>query len=354
MGNLTAAVQGAVPLVLIYIFAAVPAAIIQKSGMSENLAKYLLPATAKTAGPALALLAAFGTAFLITFIVGSTTAIATTLIGAFAPTLLAFGQSTLIYVALEKDKFGSYVYLYSATKDGKFRPDREIICYEGPPGTGKTTFVQNLSRAMGRGEPQIVPCAGLKEFKNYSILGSEDKPSSDEQVQRDLIKLFQMYKNKNNDQSEKLFDKYYQMDIELDHLTFFSTVNYPEQLVPALKNEVEMRKLEDYSEEDKIAILKLKKKEIEAEIKKIYGEEKEIIPAEIIQQLPKYIKEKGIRQAERVLYKIKKEYINARENGREFSLGNPQEWLKKNVLAYQESFQPDWKHYGLFFLGGII
>src|SRR5437868_2845308 len=68
----------------------------------------------------------------------------------------------------EKDKFGSYVYLYSATKDGKFRPTKEIICYEGPPGTGKTTWVQTLSRAMGRGEPQIVPCAGLKEFKNYS------------------------------------------------------------------------------------------------------------------------------------------------------------------------------------------
>lgn len=100
MGNLTAAIQGSIPLVLIYIFAAVPAAIIQKSGMSENLAKFLLPTTAKTAGPALALLAAFGTAFLITFIVGSTTAIATTLIGAFAPTLLAFGQSTLIYAAL--------------------------------------------------------------------------------------------------------------------------------------------------------------------------------------------------------------------------------------------------------------
>lgn len=285
----------------------------------------------------------------------------------------------------EKEKFGDHVYLYSAVKDGKFHPKREIICYAGAPGTGKTTFVKTLNEAMGRGELQTVACAGLKEFKDYSILGDENKPSlvawaikqngyknpiilldelekiSDEQVQRDLIELFKMYVNKKEGKEEqettskKLFDKYYQMDIELDHITFFATVNYPNQLVPAFKNEVEMRKLEDYSDKDKEAILKLKKQEIEAEIKKLYPEQKkEIIPAEIIKELPKYIKEKGIRQAERVLYKIKKEYIDARENGREFSLGNPKEWLKKNVLAYQESFHPTWKHYGLFILGGII
>jgi ATP-dependent Lon protease len=77
----------------------------------------------------------------------------------------------------EKEKFGNYVYLYSAVKDDKFHPDREIICYAGAPGTGKTTFVKTLNRAMGRGELQIIPCAGLKEFKDYSILGDENKPS---------------------------------------------------------------------------------------------------------------------------------------------------------------------------------
>ncbi|CAG8679294.1 6549_t:CDS:1, partial [Cetraspora pellucida] len=148
----------------------------------------------------------------------------------------------------------------------------------------------------------------------------------DEQVQRDLIELFKMYKNKGEGKSKKLFDKYYQMDIELDYITFFATVNYSDQLVPALKKEVEMRKLEDYSDEDKEKILELKKKDIEDEIKKIYPDEKnEIIPQEIIKMLPKYINEKGIRQTERVLFKIKKEYIEARENGQEFSLGDPKE-----------------------------
>src|SRR6185312_7099023 len=101
------------------------------------------------------------------------------------------------------------------------------------------------------------------------ILLDELEKVEDEQVQRDLIKLFGLYKNKEGVEkkeyhSKKLFDKYYQMDIELDHITFFATVNFPQNLVPLLKNEVKMRSLENYTYEEKVAILELKKKEIEA------------------------------------------------------------------------------------------
>nr|CAG8442415.1 7930_t:CDS:2 [Entrophospora candida] len=114
-----------------------------------------------------------------------------------------------------------------------------------------------------------------------------------------------MYKNeeggKQKEESKKLFDKYYQMDIELDHISFFATVNYPQDLVPLLKNGVDMRVLEDYTNQEKEQILRLKKEEIEQEIKKMnYGEEKDIIPEKIIEELPNYIREDGIRQAERI------------------------------------------------------
>ena len=77
----------------------------------------------------------------------------------------------------EKDKFGDYVYLYSNVKDGKFKPKKEIYCLHGEPGTGKTTLFKTVNRAMDRGELQIISCAGLREFKDYSILGDENKPS---------------------------------------------------------------------------------------------------------------------------------------------------------------------------------
>ena len=282
----------------------------------------------------------------------------------------------------EKDKFENYVYLYAATKDGRFRPKREIICYAGAPGTGKTTFVKKLKDAMGV-PLKLIPCTRLKESSEFSILGDENKPSlpawvmkekgcknfiilldegekvRDEQIQRDLVELFKLYLNKEGEkkgetESKKLFDKYYQMDIELDHILFFMTVNYSEDLVPLLKNNMEMRRLEDYKTEEKIEILKLRKAEIEKKWEAVYGEKKELIPDQIIELLPQYIKEGGIRQTERVLYKIESEWLNARKSGQEFSLGNPQEWLKKNVLAYQENFSPKWKHYFLFSLWAII
>ena len=99
IGSLTTSIQNAIPLLLVYIFAAVPATIIKKSGMSDNLAGILLPKTAKGAGSSFALLSVFGISFLLTFIVSSV-AIAIALVAAFAPILLAFGESTLIYGAI--------------------------------------------------------------------------------------------------------------------------------------------------------------------------------------------------------------------------------------------------------------
>src|SRR5581483_7389018 len=95
-----------------------------------------------------------------------------------------------------------------------------------------------------------------KGCKNFIILLDEGEKVRDEQIQRDLVELFKLYLNKEGEEkgetkSKKLFDKYYQMNIELDHILFFMTVNYPEDLVPLLKNNMEMRRLEDYSDEEK-------------------------------------------------------------------------------------------------------
>jgi ATP-dependent Lon protease len=132
-----------------------------------------------------------------------------------------------------------------------------------------------------------------------------------------------MYKNEGEDRSKELFDAYYDMNIELDHVSFFATVNYPENLAPLLKKNVTMNNLEDYKTEEKIEILKLKKTEIEQRIQKIYGKEaKDFIPDELIKELPNYIREDGIRQSERVLLKIGEEYVFARERGKNFKIEN--------------------------------
>jgi hypothetical protein len=54
------------------------------------------------------------------------------------------------------------------------------------------------------------------------------------------------------------------------------------------------------------------------------------------------------------LLKIGEEYVFARERGKNFKIENSKQWLKNNVLAYQEKFRADKKHYFLYVLWGII
>jgi ATP-dependent Lon protease len=142
----------------------------------------------------------------------------------------------------EKKKFLNHIKLYKITS-GNFLPKKEVICYFSAPGMGKTTFVKALADAMGRG-CETVPLSGFQETSEYSILGDENKPSlvawaikkngcknpvilldelekaQDSKIQKELLELFKKYKNK-----EKFTDRYFQKEIELEHITFFATVN---------------------------------------------------------------------------------------------------------------------------------
>lgn len=277
------------------------------------------------------------------------------------------------HIGFEKEKewFKDQVYLYSATQ-GNFTPVREVICYVGAPGTGKTTFIYRLSRATGR-PCQTIACAGQSDFNQFSILGSKDKPSlvawaikksgcrnplilldelekvSNHQILKDLIKLLSLYRQK-----EKLFDPYFQTEIDLSQITFFATVNYAEELPLLLANNLLIRKLEKLTPSEKKLILTTKSRQIEKE----WGaSEGEIIPPDLISELANF-PEEGVRQSEAALYQVLKQWIlwkaDPANHGKKFSLGSSSEWLSKNVLIAAPSFQIKSKHYFLFALWGVI
>jgi ATP-dependent Lon protease len=268
----------------------------------------------------------------------------------------------------QKETFVSHIKIYTMTQ-GRFWPVRKVISYSSAPGMGKTTFVQNLASAMGR-DCEPISLAGFKESKEYSILGDEKKPSlvawaikkwgsknpvilldelekvEDKEVQEHLIQLFQDYKK-----GKKFYDKYFQIEIDLSHITFFATVNYIDDLNLDLKNEVDITELPDFTNKEKEDILKMKAKEINEK----YSEKKGgIITEKVIKEILKQIKEVGVRQAERALRKIEEEYIYTKNKNKQFTvLENPQEWVKKNIFPYQEEFKATWKHYFLFIFLGL-
>jgi ATP-dependent Lon protease len=202
----------------------------------------------------------------------------------------------------EKQKFLESSQLYIQFR-GNLRPRREVICYSGPPGVGKTTFVKTLKNAMGR-PLELVPCAGLANPAEYSILGDKDKPSlvawaimkngyknpiilldelekvTDEKIQADLIKLFEAFKE------EGVYeDPYFQQEIDLKYLDFFAAVNYDEKLATKLKDNVNLIRLLGYTEKEKMQILQRKI----TDMQKIYNLEKEEIEKTLSDDVLKFL-----------------------------------------------------------------
>jgi uncharacterized ion transporter superfamily protein YfcC len=158
IGNLTTAMKNGIPLVLIYAFAAVPAQIMKVSGISDNLAKMLLP-NKVMAVPVFLLLFIFGVSILLTFLVGSTTAMATSLVGALAPTLLAFSESTFIYATLF-----SWI---GAILGMAFSPNNGIL--RASLGKGEISYKQFIKKVWVLGLNMFIAACVLVGFWIYLL-----------------------------------------------------------------------------------------------------------------------------------------------------------------------------------------
>lgn len=126
----------------------------------------------------------------------------------------------------------------------------------------------------------------------------ELEKASNSQIQKDLIKLFDLCHQK-----EKLFDPYFQIKIDLSQITLFATVNSADELAPLFKNKVVVRKLERLALDEKEQILTIKSRQIEKEWGVSLGE---IYSRDIICQLSR-LPEEGIRQSEAALHEILKQ-----------------------------------------------
>lgn len=237
----------------------------------------------------------------------------------------------------EKNYFITNIDLY-LNKNPDIRLHRKVICLAGPPGTGKTTFVQTLANAMKR-ELYLVSCAGLKLSDEFSLLGDEEKKSivarailktekknpiilfdelekaEDLEVQRQLISLFEKF-----ERGEIFTDDYYSdTRFDLKEISFLVAVNFLEDLAPSLRNKIELKELKGYKNEEKRRILKLK---AEAFVKKydLEKERKEIFDKAIEFLVKERIQEKGVRKLELVLRRVFIEYIYQKTESKEKKL----------------------------------